>query len=271
MNLVSGYELIDAGDERRLERFGGRLVDRPAPAVLEPRRDPEPWSRVDLRFERGRGWSSAVDPWTVDLAGLTLEVRATETGQLGVFPEHAVHWPWLEREVRARKAEPNVLNLFAYTGATTLALARAGARVSHVDATRTSVGWARGNAELSGLGDAPIRWLVDDALEFTRREVRRGRRYDGLILDPPSYGHGRGGRVWSIERDLPELLEACAAVATEDAFVLLTAHTTGLAPDDLAAAAETAFGRRAEPAELVLRATSGASLALGASARIITV
>ena len=268
--LGHGYELVDAGEGRRLERFGDRVVDRPAPAALEPRRDQAAWSTADLRFERLAGWLGPAGPWAIDIAGLTLELRPTEAGQVGLFPEHAVHWPWLKREVRDRARGPSVLNLFAYTGATTLALARAGAAVTHVDATRSAVGWARRSAELSGLHGASIRWLVDDALEFSRREARRGRRYDGFVLDPPSYGHGAGGRTWRLDRDLRELLAQCAEIASDEPWVLLTAHTTGLDPVGLADSLEETFGRPAEPGISTLRATSGATLPLGGHARIMT-
>lgn len=160
-----------------------------------------------------------------------------------------------------------VLNLFAHTGLATLAAARAGAAVAHVDAARSAVAWARRNAELSGLADRPVRWLVDDAAAFVAREARRGRRYDGIVLDPPSFGHA-GGRRWSLEDDLPRLLEACWAVVTADAFVLLTAHTTGLDGHDLREALRQAFGGASiEVAPLALEATSGSRLDLGWSAR----
>jgi 23S rRNA (cytosine1962-C5)-methyltransferase len=266
--MTRGYELVDAGDGRRLERFGERLVDRPAPSAVERRRNVAGWPSADLRFDRHRGWTGSSEPWQFDLGGLTLELRPTAAGQVGLFPEHALHWPWLEREVGDRD-DPALLSLFGATGATTLALARAGARVTHVDAARSAVAWARRNAELSGLADRRLRWIVDDALEFSRREARRKRRYDGFVLDPPSYGHA-DGRAWRLERDLPALLEACRAIAAGEPFVLLTAHTTGVGGDALASALAAAFGAPAQPGELALRATSGATLPLGVSARIIT-
>jgi 23S rRNA (cytosine1962-C5)-methyltransferase len=275
MGAVSGdgHQLIDAGDGRRLERFGNRVVDRPAPSVAGvPRRGGrDRWAAADLRFERERGWTGAAQgPWTIALGDVTLELRPTSAGQLGLFPEHALAWPWLRDRVAARPA-PEVLHLFAYTGATTLVLASAGARVTHVDASRPAVAWARRNAELSGLGDRPIRWIVDDALAFVRREARRGRRYAGLVLDPPTFGHGPAGARWEFDDALPALLDACAAVADPDAFVLLTAHTAALEPGDLASALEIAFGIPAEleSGVLELEAQSGAVLPLGVAARMI--
>lgn len=265
--------LLDCGDGRRLERFGERVVDRPAPTAVEPRRAPEAdWSAADLVFDRERGWRGPREPWTIDVDGLTLELRPTAAGQLGVFPEHVAVWPWM-RATLAGRHEPAVLHLFAHTGATTLALAAAGAQVAHVDGSRPAIAWARRNAELSGLTDRPIRWIIDDALAFTRREARRGRRYDGIVLDPPSFGHGPRGTRWELADALPELLEACAAVATDDAFVLLTAHTTGLRAVDLRNALADAFDPSPptpiEAGAVELVAASGAVLPLGAAARMI--
>ncbi|GAC1668361.1 MAG: class I SAM-dependent methyltransferase [Candidatus Limnocylindrales bacterium] len=267
------FELLDAGDGRRLERFGERIVDRPAPSAPWPQRAaPEVWAAADLRFERDAGWTGRSDRWTIMLDGLTLELRPTDAGQVGFFPEQVTFWPWL-RAALAGRPDPAVLHLFAHTGATTLALARASARVTHVDGSRPAVGWARHNAELAGLADRPIRWIVDDALAFARREARRGRRYDGFVLDPPSFGHGPRGDRWDLDDALAPLLDACAALAADDAFVLLTAHTTGLDPDDLGDALVDAFepapGSEATTESIELVATSGAILRLGAAARMI--
>jgi 23S rRNA (cytosine1962-C5)-methyltransferase len=268
-----GYELIDAGDGRRLERFGSRVVDRPAPSVAiePPGTGRDAWAAAELRFDRAEGWTGPnQEPWTIVVEDLTLELRLTGAGQLGIFPEHVLAWPWLRDRLVARPG-PEVLHLFAYTGATTLALAAAGARVTHVDASRPAVAWARRNAELSGLADRPVRWIVDDAIAFARREARRGRRYQGFVLDPPTYGHGPAGTRWELEDALPDLLVACAAVADPDAFVLLTAHATTIEPHDLAAALEIAFGIPAEleTGEVELEATSGVVMPLGVAARMI--
>lgn len=270
--MAGGHELIDAGDERRLERFGSRIVDRPAPSAIGPRRASlASWSPADLRFDRETGWTGLdQSAWSVTIDGVVLELRPTEAGQVGLFPEHAAFWPWL-RDTLVERPGAEVLNLFASTGATTLALAQAGARLTHVDASRPAIAWARRNAVLSGLDDRPIRWIVDDALAFARREARRGRRYAGLVLDPPSFGHGPGGARWKLEDALPDLLAAAAAIATPDAFVLLTAHTTGIDEDDLANALVDAFGTHAtlEVERIDLAATSGAILPLGVAARMI--
>ena len=273
MTIDDGYALIDAGEGRRLERFGSRVVDRPAPSVLGlPRLAVRAaWAGADLRFDRDEGWTNEPqNPWTVVVDGLTLELRPTAAGQLGVFPEHMLAWPWL-RERLAAQPGAEVLHLFAYTGASTLTLAAAGARVTHVDASRPAVAWARRNAELSGLADRPVRWIVDDALTYVRREERRGRRYAGIVLDPPTFGHGPAGTRWELDDALPVLLAACAGVAEPDAFVLASAHTTSLTPADLAAAMEIAFGipTELESGDVELVAESSAVLPLGVAARMI--
>jgi len=272
----SGHRLLDVGGGARLERFGDRITDRPLPVALGTRRDPETWREADLRFDRDGGWSgdpAARAPWSIEIDGLTLELRATEAGQVGLFPEHAAMLPWLRGEVAARNelgATPAVLHLFAYTGLATLAMAAAGGAVTHVDAARPTVAWARRSAELSDLAERPIRWIVDDAVAFTDREVRRGRRYAGLVLDPPSYGHGPGSGAWRIADGLAPLLASAARLLEPDAFVLLTAHTPDFDEDRLAAELTEALGRpgsRIETGELGLTTPDGRRVTLGAFAR----
>ena len=270
------YELLDAGVRRRLERFGSLTIDRPAPGADGFRLTPDAWTDADLRFDTGAGWSGPAwpaesaprDPWPVQIDGLTMELRQTDPGGLGLYPEHAANLAWLAAQVSARRAAPpQVLNLFAHTGLATLALARAGAAVAHVDGARSAVAWARRNAQLSRLADRPVRWLVDDAAAFVAREARRGRRYDGIVLDPPAFGRA-AGREWRLEEDLPDLLAACRSVAAPDAFVLLTAHSESVDGTVLATLLRTGFGSgAAEVVPLELTATSGARLALGWSVR----
>jgi 23S rRNA (cytosine1962-C5)-methyltransferase len=283
MDDPSGYELIDIGEERRLERFGRWSLDRSAPTEGGfPRRDPAAWADADARFElgdegTGRWVTIAPEvetPWTASVGGLAFEIRLAQSGQLGCFPEQASTWSWIEERIAgsALGRPLEVLDLFAHTGGSTLAAARAGARVVHVDAARPAIAWARRNAELNGLIEAPIRWITDDATSFTRREARRGRRYDGIVLDPPSFGHGPGGRPWQLAGDLPELLEACAAILADDAgFVVLSAHTPGYDSDRLGSLLADALGAfpggAIETDQLEIESRSGRQLGLGTVAR----
>ena len=280
MGGVDDYELLDVGDGARLERFGPHVVDRPHAGSLAPRRAPEAWTEADLRFDRDRGWSgpglaTAAAGWTCRLWDIAMGCRPTDSGQVGVFPEHAGRFAWLADEVTGRRAggdEVSVLNLFAYTGLATLALARWGAAVTHVDASRPGVTWARENAAANGLADRPIRWIVDDVRAYARREARRGRRYDGIILDPPAYGHGGTSAAWQLEADLEPLLDTCAGLLEEDGFLLLTTHTEGSGPARLGmmvrAAIGTDPGQRHGMGDVELVARSGAGLGLGAYAMV---
>jgi 23S rRNA (cytosine1962-C5)-methyltransferase len=272
-----GYRLLDVGDGGRLEQFGDRLTDRPAPQALEPRRAPGDWARADLRFEPDTGWTGAaphLQPWTIEIEDLRLELRPTASGQVGLYPEHLSSLTWLRHQVWAAGtggSQPTILNLFAYTGVTTLALAAAGASVVHVDAARSAVEWARRNAVVSELEARPVRWIVDDAMGFVAREIRRGRRYDGIVLDPPAWGHAESGRAWRLEADLEELLASCAQlISAGRGFCLLTAHSTGLMPDQLGAVMAEKLGAseaQVEVGPMELLADSGARLLLGGYAR----
>ncbi len=223
------YALLDSGGDYKLERFGGVVLARPDPQAIWRRSAPESlWRSADATFARemddsdatGRGarWSARRElpgQWPVRWRDLTLLARLTPFKHTGVFPEQATHWDWLATRVQAAGRPVRFLNLFGYTGAASLAAARAGAEVTHVDASPKVVEWARENQAASGLGDAPIRWIVDDALKFTRREARRGARYELIMLDPPAFGRGVRGEVWKFETSLPSLLVACRDVLAE--------------------------------------------------------
>ncbi len=236
------YELLDFGEGRKLERFGQFVLDRPCPSAsgLE-RRNVASWSLADARYHRtskdaGRWEGRLPDPWTIALSFGCLQLWPAPFGHIGIFPEQLANWHWLHGLIRSSRDAIRVLNLFAYTGGSTLAAAQAGARVTHVDSAGNIVTRARANAAASQLAEHPIRWITEDAVKFCGREVRRGNHYDAIILDPPSYGRGPRGQVWRFDRDFPTLIELCRELASEDfRFLLATCHTTGIEPGELAA------------------------------------
>jgi 23S rRNA (cytosine1962-C5)-methyltransferase len=273
------YQLLDFGDGRRLESFGPWRLDRPCPtAEGMPQADPEAWQRTDARFERTDGengqWSGGdgmPETWTIAHGAFRLELKCSPFGHVGVFAEQTANWDWIAEQVKASPEPPKVLNLFAYTGGSTLAAATAGAEVVHVDAARNTVAWARRNAELSGLADAPIRWIAEDARKFVRRELDRGNTYDAVILDPPSYGHGPRGEVWQLSKHLAGLVAMCGQLtAGRRRFMLVTCHTPGVGPDDLARLLVAGLGVSAghvTAAAMSLDATTGRELSSGVVAR----
>lgn len=241
------YRLIDCGNFQKLEQVGPwRLVRPAAQAVWRPRLGEQEWQNVDAvytRFSGGDGkWTiknkKLPERWTIDIDSIgKLVIRMTEFGHLGIFPEQHTNWKRMADIVRKRVAAgsaQNVLNLFAYTGGSTLACANAGANVVHLDASKTSVAWGRENAEASGLTDRPVRWIVDDVQKFVDREVRRESKYHGIILDPPSYGRGAKGETWDIETMLPGLLDELKKILADDfSFILLSSHSNGYTPQAL--------------------------------------
>ena len=235
------YEVIDTSGGEKLERWGKYTLVRPDPQVIwnTPRTDRR-WKSYDGRYARsasgGGKWSENRLPehWQVGYGGLTFQVKPMNFKHTGIFPEQAVNWDFEMEKIRGAGRHVSVLNLFAYTGGATLAAAAAGASVCHVDAARGMVAWARENAKASGLAEAPIRWIVDDCAKFVEREIKRGRRYDAIIMDPPSYGRGPSGEIWKLEKDLYPFLELVVGVLSEDPlFVLINSYTTGLAPSVL--------------------------------------
>ena len=238
------YELLDVGDGMKLERWGDFILARPDPQIIWPRSGPE-WNNWDAwyhRSEKGGGrWDVRKKlplSWTADYKKLRFKISPTGFKHTGLFPEQAVNWDWCGDKIRSARAsgrDISVLNLFGYTGAASVAAAAAGANVCHVDAAKGMVEWCRENAKLSGLAEAPIRYIVDDCVAFVKREIRRGRKYDAIIMDPPSYGHGASGEVWKIESHLWPLLEDCRKLLSDiPLFFLVNAYTTGLSPTSLA-------------------------------------
>lgn len=261
----SDYALLDSGDGRKLERYGRYTVVRPEPQCFWKAHDENAFERANAMFDpqqeeedSGR-WRfdqhGPIDAFPLQWRDVRFMGRFTPFRHLAFFPEQAANWEWLDARVRTLD-QPKILNLFGYTGVASLACSAAGAHVTHVDASKKSVAYARENAELSGLSDRPIRWLVEDARKFVAREVRRGSKYDGIILDPPKYGRGANGEVWRLFEDMPELLKDCAALLSDDAsFLLLNAYAariSGLSLAHMMAEATHDLGGRIDWGELAL-------------------
>ena len=232
------YEVLDTSDGEKLERWGSFYLVRPDPQVIwsTPRQDPR-WKRFDARYARsstgGGHWSAHHLPehWCIRYRELTFQVKPMNFKHTGVFPEQAANWDWITEKIKSANRQIKVLNLFAYTGGATVAAAAAGAAVCHVDAARGMVAQAKENAKLSGLADAPIRYIVDDCKKFVEREIRRGNTYDGIIMDPPSYGRGPGGEIWKLEDCIYDLISQCEEVLSDKPlFFAVNSYTTGLSP-----------------------------------------
>ena len=278
------YELIDFGAGRKLERFGSCIVDRPCPGAdgLDRAR-PDDWDPVHARYDRTNGqqgsWSWAgelPESWTVSPGPFQLQLKTSSIGHLGVFPEQAPCWEWIAQMISQMISRANrpvkLLNLFAYTGGSTLAAAVAGAAVVHVDAARNTVARARHNAQQSHLTKAPIRWIVDDVTKFVQRELRRGNNYDVVVLDPPTYGHGPNGETWKLTDGLPPLVEMCQQLTVDRlALLLLTCHTPDFGPTQLGKLlADTFFSGRLNEIDcgcLQLKSRDGRHLPCGSFAR----
>ncbi|HIZ55406.1 MAG TPA: class I SAM-dependent methyltransferase [Firmicutes bacterium] len=237
------YAVIDTSRGEKLERFGNEFYIRPDPQIIwdTPRKNPR-WKNVHAHYFRssngGGEWKhyqKTAEHQVISYKELRFNIRPTGFKHMGVFPEQAVNWDLLQEMITNSGRTCSVLNLFAYTGGATLACAQAGAEVCHVDASRGIVSWARENAVTSGLEDRPIRWIVDDCIKFVEREIRRGRRYDGIIMDPPSYGRGPNGEVWKLEEQVYSLVQLCRQVLSDrPLFFLLNSYTTGLSPSVMA-------------------------------------
>ncbi len=279
MTAVS-YQLLDAGNFRKLEQVGAYRIIRPsAQAVWRPQLTDQEWD-ADFEFKRFSGgdgkWfvhnKKAPTQWPISFCDLNLVMRMTDFGHLGLFAEQGTNWEQIRALVKAQSAKTDtvkILNLFAYTGGSTLAAAQAGAHVAHVDASKTSVAWARENAEASKCADRPIRWLVDDVQKFVGREVRRNTKYHGIILDPPTYGRGPNSEIWDIEKHLIGMMDQLQLLLDSDiGFVLLSAHSPGFTPLSLANILRQTFKAEAsiQADEMRITAKSGYALPSGAYA-----
>ncbi|MBQ4563822.1 MAG: class I SAM-dependent methyltransferase [Lachnospiraceae bacterium] len=232
------YEVIDCTDGEKLERWGDYLLVRPDPQVIwtTPKKH-KGWKKMNGHYHRstkgGGEWEffDLPEQWNISYGKLTFNLKPFSFKHTGLFPEQAANWDWFSKLIRESGRPVKVLNLFAYTGGATLAAAAAGASVTHVDASKGIVGWAKENAVSSGLGDAPIRWIVDDCVKFVEREIRRGNRYDAIIMDPPSYGRGPKGEIWKIETSIYPLIQLCSQLMSDNPlFFLINSYTTGLQP-----------------------------------------
>ncbi|MGK0236672.1 MAG: 23S rRNA (cytosine1962-C5)-methyltransferase [Candidatus Pelagisphaera sp.] len=231
------YEILECGDGMKKERWGNFILVRPDPQVIWPLNSSD-WGKYDAFYHRsGQGggkWefqTQLPESWKINYRNSVLKIKPTDFKHTGLFPEQAANWDWFSNLISKAKSPPKVLNLFGYTGGATIAAAAAGASVCHVDAAKGMVAWCRENAALSNLSDAPIRYIVDDCMKFVEREIRRGTQYDGIIMDPPSYGRGKKGEVWQFDRDLWKFLQKCRQLLTpKPLFFLVNAYTTGVSP-----------------------------------------
>lgn len=275
------FELIDCSGGEKLERWGEHLLIRPDPQAIwkTPRENPR-WEKAVARYNRsstggGRWVKKSVLPeaWRINYGELTFNVKPMNFKHTGLFPEQASNWDFIMDKVRRADRPISVLNLFGYTGAATVAAAKAGASVCHVDAAKGMVAWGKENADASGVRDCPIRWIVDDCGKFVEREIRRGKRYDAIIMDPPSYGRGPSGEIWKLEDNIWDFVKLTSEVLSDDPlFVIINSYTTGLSASTIGYIAGSVFSKRfggkTRSDELGLRVTaSGLALPCGASTR----
>lgn len=268
---LEDYALLDSGHGRKLERFGGLVLDRPEEqAIWTPRLDRGEWERADAIFtgdmdEEGAGrWKRRAgldETWACRHGKIRFECRFTSFRHVGAFPEQEAHWAFMRERLGAAGKGASLLNLFGYTGLVSLVAAEAGAEVTHVDASKKAIAWARDNQALSGLEDRPIRWILDDAQKFSAREVRRGRRYTGVLLDPPKYGRGPKGEVWDLFQNLPDMLRLCRDLVAPGGFLILTAYAIRASFLSMHRLCEEVLGPGVQSGELALRDQGGGLLA----------
>lgn len=283
MRIADGwedYELIDCSSGERLERWGDIILIRPDPQIIwkSPKKNPL-WHNAHARYLRsstgGGRWEimkNTPDAWKIAYRDLTFHVKTMGFKHTGIFPEQAVNWELMTKLIKEADRPVKVLNLFAYTGGATIACLKAGAQVVHVDASKGMVAWAKDNAAVSSVADCPVRWIVDDCIKFVNREIRRGNRYDIIIMDPPSYGRGPGGEVWKLENEVYDFVELCSQLLSDDALMMLiNSYTTGLSPSVmeyiLGCVVSPRFGGSVSGSEIGLPVSdTGMTLPCGASA-----
>lgn len=274
------YEVLDCTGGEKLERWGKYTLVRPDPQVIwQTPKEHKGWREYNARYARsntgGGQWNTKKLPekWEIGYKELRFQVKPMNFKHTGIFPEQAANWDWCMDKIRNAGRPINVLNLFAYTGGATIACAAAGASVCHVDAAKGMVAWAKENARVSGLQDKPVRWIIDDCAKFVEREIKRGRKYDAIIMDPPSYGRGPSGEIWKLEKDLYGFVKLCSGVLSDDPlFVVINSYTTGLAPSVVGYISDSIFSRKygghTDSDELGLPVTaSGLALPCGATGR----
>lgn len=274
------YEVLDCTGGEKLERWGKYTLVRPDPQVIwQTPKEHKGWREYNARYARsntgGGQWNTKKLPekWEIGYKELRFQVKPMNFKHTGIFPEQAANWDWCMDKIRNAGRPINVLNLFAYTGGATIACAAAGASVCHVDAAKGMVAWAKENARVSGLQDKPVRWIIDDCAKFVEREIKRGRKYDAIIMDPPSYGRGPSGEIWKLEKDLFGFVQLCSGVLSDNPlFVVINSYTTGLAPSVVGYISDSIFSRKygghTDSDELGLPVTaSGLALPCGATGR----
>ena len=240
MNIANDwkdYEILDMANGEKLERWGNIYLIRPDPQIIwKDKSYPNKWNMANARYNRsntgGGAWEykkRLPESWQIKYKNLTFNIKPMGFKHTGLFPEQAVNWDWMIKKIKDSKREINVLNLFAYTGGATVACLSAGAKVCHVDSSKGMTTWAKENVESSGLRDRPVRFIIDDVVKFVQREIRRGRKYDAIIMDPPSYGRGKNGEVWQFENNIADLVELCTKVLSDNPlFFLINSYTTGI-------------------------------------------
>lgn len=259
------YELIDSGEGRRLEKFGDFLLDRPDPQIIWKKiLPPEKWNEANARFADKWVNKDVPEKWQMEHGGIKFWAKLSPFKHTGVFPEQSEQWEYILSRISSEKRQINILNLFAYTGIASLFAAKAGAKVTHVDASKPAITWANENRDLNEMQNAPIRWIVDDAVKFTEREGKRGVKYDAIVMDPPIYGHAPNGKPWDFNKDFPKLLENCKKILSDKPlFVLVNAYAISSSSITLANTLQGILGNlggKIENGELTLKETSGGRL-----------